>query len=73
MWCADFCGILRAVSSLLKRFSFFACVVTWELLGNISSEELGFSQSVQSAGVQSFHWLERLKLCGCCGRFLHTI
>ena len=33
------CGILRAVSSLLKRF-FFACVVTWELLGNIHSEEL---------------------------------
>ena len=30
----SFSEILRAVSSLLKRF-FFACVVTWELLGNI--------------------------------------
>ena len=27
---------------------------------------------MQSAGVQSYHWLERLKLRGCCGRFLHT-
>ena len=35
----SFDGILRTVSSLLKRF-FFACVVTWELLGNICSEEL---------------------------------
>ena len=49
----------------------FACVVTWELLGNIHSEELGCRQSVQSAGVQSFHWLERLKLRGYCGRFCH--
>ena len=56
----------------MKRF-FFACVVTWELLGNIRSEELGCRQSVQSAGVQSCLWLERLKLCGCCGRFRHKI
>ena len=41
------------------------------ITGNIRSEELGCRQSMQSAGVQSFHWLERLKLCGCCGRFLH--
>ena len=26
----------------------------------------------ESAGVQSFNWLERLKLRGCCGRFHHT-
>ena len=31
----------------MKRF-IFACVVTWELLGNIRSEELGCRQSVQS-------------------------
>ena len=43
----------------------FACVVTWELLGNIHSEELRCRQ------VQSFHWLERLKLHGCCVRFGH--
>ena len=66
----SFCGILRTVSTHLKRF-FFACVVTWELLGNLHSEELGCRQSVQSVGVQSFHWLERLKLCGCCGKFRH--
>ena len=68
----SFCGILRTVSSLLKRF-FFACVVTWELLGNIRSEELEGHiisrvqterQSVQSAGVHRFHWLVRLKLLG---------
>ena len=77
----SFCGILRAVSSLLKTFFFFACAVTWELLGNIVSEELEGHiisrvqterQSMQSAGVQSFHWLERLKLRGCCGRFRHS-
>ena len=76
----SFSGILRAVSSLLKRF-FFACVVTWELLGNIRSEELEGhlisrvqteKQSMQSAGVQSFHCLERLRLRGCCGRFRHN-
>ena len=76
----------------------FACVVTWELLGNICYEELeghiisrgadracnicseelerhnfkGCRQSVQYAGMQSFHWLERLKLHGCCGRFHHN-
>ena len=55
----------------LKKILFLACVVTWELLGNICSEELGCKQSVQSAGVQSFRWLERLKLCGCCGRLRH--
>ena len=55
-----------------RFFSFFACVVTWELLGNIRSEELGCRHSMQSAGVQSLCWLERLKLCGCCGRFCHT-
>ena len=70
----NFCGILRAVSSLPKRFFslFFASVVTRELLGNICSEEQGCRQSVQSAGVQIFHWLERLKLRGCCGRFCHN-
>ena len=47
----SFCGILRAVSSLLKRF-FFACVVTWELLGNISSEELGCRQSAVCWGAE---------------------
>ena len=57
----------------LEKIFFFACVVAWESLGNIRSEELGCRQSVQSAGVQSFHWMERLKLCGCCGRFQHSV
>ena len=64
-----FCGILRAVSSLLQKF-FFASVVTWELLGNICSEQLeghnfkGCRQSMQYAGVQSFYWLKRLSCVG---------
>ena len=75
----SFCGILRAASSLLKRF-FFACVVTWELLGNIRSEELeGYiisrvqreRQSLQFALVQRFHWLVRLKFHVSGGRFRH--
>ena len=32
------------------------------ITGQHPSEELGCRQSVQSAGVQSFLWLERLKL-----------
>ena len=60
----------------------FACVVTWKLLGNIHSEELEGHiisrvlterQSMQSAEVQSLHWLEKLKLRGCCGRFSHNL
>ena len=72
----SFCRILRAVSSPLKRL-FSYCVVTWELLGNIHSDELeGYiisrcRESVQSARLQRFHWLARLKLRGSGSRFHH--
>ena len=66
----SFYRILRAVSSLLKIY-FFAFVVTWELLGNIHSEELeGYIASrVQTKhavcwGAEVTHWLVRLKLLG---------
>ena len=51
-----FCGILRAINSLLKRFSFFLPVLLG-ITGQIRSEELGFRQSVQSAGEAEVAWI----------------
>ena len=75
MWCVFFLDSENC-QFILKKVFFFPVL----LLGNywkIHSEELeghiiSERQSVQSAGVQSFHWLERLKLNGGCDRFHHT-